>query len=182
MPEEEIILPYTEFNTAHVTLPLNPHYLELFSKIQHEKKKNHLKKGKLQTWRQREHFPLPLDRLCQGAFCFPVRQRWSSVKLRVSVRANPLKQSLGQPGANTVLDQNPALRNTGDAGDIVHLLQRCMMTVPGMCARAGVQHTRAGWPQMYLHICIIRNIRFKFKTSLLQLFALPLITLPNIAR
>lgn len=40
MPEEEIILPYMEFNTAHVTLPLNLHNLELFSKIQHEKKKN----------------------------------------------------------------------------------------------------------------------------------------------
>lgn len=38
MPEEEIILPYMEFNTAHVTRPLNLHNLELFSKIQHEKK------------------------------------------------------------------------------------------------------------------------------------------------
>lgn len=38
MPEEEIILPYMEFNTAHVTRPLNLHNLMLFSKIQHEKK------------------------------------------------------------------------------------------------------------------------------------------------
>lgn len=71
MPEEEIILPYTEFNTAHVTLPLNLHYLELFSKIQHEEKKNHLKKGKLQTWRQREHFSPPPGQALSGGFLFP---------------------------------------------------------------------------------------------------------------
>lgn len=51
-----------------------------------------------------------------------------------------------------------------------------------MCAGAGVQHTWAGWPQMYEHVCIVWNIRFTFKTSLLQLFALPLITRPIIGR
>lgn len=56
MPEEEIILPYMEFNTAHVTLPLNLHYLELFSKIQHEKKK-HLKKRKTTDMETERAFP-----------------------------------------------------------------------------------------------------------------------------
>lgn len=35
---------------------------------------------------------------------------------------------------------------------------------------------------MYEHVCIVRNVRFTFKTSLLQLLALPLITLPIIGR
>lgn len=56
MPEEEIILPYMEFNTAHVTLPLNLHNLELFSKIQHEKKKT-FKKRKTTDMETERAFP-----------------------------------------------------------------------------------------------------------------------------
>lgn len=57
MPEEEIILPYMEFNTAHVTLPLNLHYLELFSKIQHEKKKPFKKRKTTDMETERAHPP-----------------------------------------------------------------------------------------------------------------------------